>query len=62
MMERQDYLTLIKFRLEIFAMAFSRDVMVSYQFGTDWSTFSDKERPAIGPLKANDATTAMWNG
>ena len=51
MTEREVYLTLIKFRLQIFAVAFSRDVTVSYQFGNNRLVFSD---PAIGCFKANE--------
>jgi cytochrome bd-type quinol oxidase subunit 2 len=48
------YLNLFKYWRKIFAVAFGMGVVsgivMSYQFGTNWSVFSDKAGPVIGPL------------
>ena len=53
---RDLYLNLFKYWLKIFAVAFGMGVVsglvMSYQFGTNWSVFSDKAGPVIGPLMA----------
>jgi cytochrome d ubiquinol oxidase subunit I len=50
------YLSLYRYWLRIFAVAFGMGVVsglvISYQFGTNWSVFSDKAGPVIGPLLA----------
>ena len=33
---------------------------MSYQFGTNWSVFSDKAGPIIGPLMAYEVLTAFF--
>ena len=33
---------------------------MSYQFGTNWSVFSDKAGPVIGPLMAYEVLTAFF--
>src|SRR3546814_18485692 len=44
---KQIYLDLFKYWIKIFAIAFAMGVVsgivMSYQFGTNWSVFSDKE-------------------
>jgi len=61
---REVYLTLFKYWLKIFALAFGMGVVsgivMSYQFGTNWSVFSDKVGPVIGPLMAYEVLTAFF--
>lgn len=58
------YLNLFKYWLKIFAMAFAMGVVsgivMSYQFGTNWSVFSDRAGPIIGPLMAYEVLTAFF--
>jgi cytochrome d ubiquinol oxidase subunit I len=58
------YLNLFKYWLKIFALAFAMGVVsgitMSYQFGTNWSVFSDKAGPIIGPLMAYEVMTAFF--
>lgn len=58
------YLVLFKYWLKIFALAFAMGVVsgivLSYQFGTNWSVFSDKAGPIIGPLMAYEVMTAFF--
>ncbi len=35
-------------------------IVMSYQFGTNWSVFSDKAGPVIGPLMAYEVLTAFF--
>jgi hypothetical protein len=57
----QVYLDLFKYWLKIFAVAFAMGVVsgivMSYQFGTNWSVFSDKAGGVIGPLMAHEVLT-----
>jgi len=61
---RQIYLDLFKYWLKIFAVAFAMGVVsgivMSYQFGTNWSVFSDLAGPVIGPLLAYEVLTAFF--
>jgi len=61
---RQVYLDLFKYWLKIFALAFGMGVVsgivMSYQFGTNWSVFSDKAGPVLGPLMAYEVLTAFF--
>jgi cytochrome d ubiquinol oxidase subunit I len=61
---RSTYLTLFRYWLKIFAIAFAMGVVsgivMSYQFGTNWSVFSDKAGPIIGPLMAYEVLTAFF--
>ena len=61
---QQLYLDLFKYWLKIFAIAFAMGVVsgivMSYQFGTNWSTFSDRAGPVIGPLMAYEVLTAFF--
>ncbi len=62
---KQDrYLNLFKYWLKIFAVAFAMGVVsgivMSYQFGTNWSVFSDRAGPVIGPLMAYEVLTAFF--
>jgi cytochrome d ubiquinol oxidase subunit I len=58
------YLILFRYWLKIFAIAFAMGVVsgivMSYQFGTNWSVFSDKAGPVIGPLMAYEVLTAFF--
>ena len=58
------YLNLFNYWLKIFALAFAMGVVsgivMSYQFGTNWSVFSDKTGPVIGPLMAYEVMTAFF--
>jgi cytochrome d ubiquinol oxidase subunit I len=58
------YMDLFKYWLKIFAVAFAMGVVsgivMSYQFGTNWSVFSDKAGPVIGPLMAYEVLTAFF--
>jgi cytochrome d ubiquinol oxidase subunit I len=58
------YLNLFKYWLKIFAIAFAMGVVsgivMTYQFGTNWSVFSDRAGPIIGPLMAYEVLTAFF--
>ena len=58
------YLALFNFWKTIFALAFGMGVVsgivMSYQFGTNWSVFSDKAGPVIGPLMGYEVLTAFF--
>ena len=58
------YLDVYRYWLKIFAVTFAMGVVsgivMSYQFGTNWSVFSDKVGPVIGPLMAYEVLTAFF--
>jgi cytochrome d ubiquinol oxidase subunit I len=58
------YLDLFHYWLKIFAIVFAMGVVsgivMSYQFGTNWSVFSDKAGGVIGPLMAYEVLTAFF--
>ena len=58
------YLNLFKYWRKIFAVAFGMGVVsgivMSYQFGTNWSVFSDRAGPVVGPLMAYEVLTAFF--
>ena len=58
------YLDLFKYWVKIFAIVFAMGVVsgivMSYQFGTNWSVFSDIAGPVIGPLMAYEVLTAFF--
>ncbi|MGV3513129.1 MAG: cytochrome ubiquinol oxidase subunit I [Novosphingobium sp.] len=58
------YLDLFRYWLKIFSVAFAMGVVsglvMSYQFGTNWSVFSDKVGGVIGPLMAYEVLTAFF--
>ena len=58
------YLTLFNYWKKIFAVAFGMGVVsgivMSYQFGTNWSVFSDKTGPVLGPLMAYEVLSAFF--
>lgn len=58
------YLSLFNYWLKIFAIGFAMGVVsgitMAYQFGTNWSVFSDIAGPVIGPLMAYEVLTAFF--
>jgi cytochrome d ubiquinol oxidase subunit I len=58
------YLKLFNYWLKIFAIAFGMGVVsgivMSYQFGTNWSVFSDKTGPVLGPLMGYEVLSAFF--
>ena len=58
------YANLYRYWLKIFAVVFAMGVVsgivMSYQFGTNWSVFSDKAGPVIGPLMAYEVLSAFF--
>ncbi len=60
----ETYLTLFNYWKKIFAVAFGMGVVsgivMSYQFGTNWSVFSDKTGPVLGPLMAYEILSAFF--
>src|SRR5215813_13326008 len=61
---REVFLNLFNYWLKIFGVAFSMGVVscivMSYQFGTNWSVFADKTGAVIGPLMAYEVLTAFF--
>lgn len=58
------YLKLFNYWKKIFAVAFGMGVVsgivMSYQFGTNWSVFSDRAGPVVGPLMAYEVLSAFF--
>ncbi|WP_341756787.1 MULTISPECIES: cytochrome ubiquinol oxidase subunit I [unclassified Candidatus Tisiphia] len=58
------YQELYKFWIKIFAITFGMGVVsgvvLSYQFGTNWSGFSDKVGNVLGPILAFEVLTAFF--
>ncbi|WP_267356289.1 MULTISPECIES: cytochrome ubiquinol oxidase subunit I [unclassified Methylobacterium] len=61
---RPVYMDLFRYWLKIFAIAFAMGVVsglvMSYQFGTNWSVFSDKTGPVLGPMMAYEVLSAFF--
>ncbi len=61
---RDAYLRLFKYWVRIFALAFAMGVVsglvMSYQFGTNWSVFSDRTGPILGPLMGYEVLSAFF--
>ena len=61
---RDVFHNLFNYWKKIFAVAFGMGVVsgvvMTYQFGTNWSVFSDKTGPIIGPLMAYEVFTAFF--
>src|SRR3978361_1050356 len=61
---REVFINLFNYWLKIFAVAFGMGVVsglvMSYQFGTNWSAFSDKTGPVLGPLLGYEVLTAFF--
>jgi cytochrome bd ubiquinol oxidase subunit I len=62
--KKEVYLQVFRFWLKIFAVSFGMGVVsglvMSYQFGTNWSVFSDKAGPVIGPLMGYEVMSAFF--
>ncbi len=60
----ESYRILFDYWKKIFAVAFGMGVVsgivMSYQFGTNWSVFSDKTGPVLGPLMAYEVLSAFF--
>src|SRR3546814_331668 len=60
----QRFMTVFEYWKTIFAVVFGMGVVsgivMSYQFGTNWSVFSDKAGPIIGPLMGYEVLTAFF--
>ncbi len=58
------YLRLFEYWKTIFAVVFGMGVVsgivMSYQFGTNWSVFSDKAGPVVGPLMGYEVLSAFF--
>ena len=58
------YMRLFDYWKTIFAITFGMGVVsgivLSYQFGTNWSVFSDRAGPIIGPLMGYEVLTAFF--
>ena len=58
------YIDTYRFWLKIFAVGFAMGVVsglvMSYQFGTNWSVFSDRAGPVIGPIMGYEVLTAFF--
>lgn len=58
------YLNIYNYWLKIFAVAFGMGVVsgvvMTYQFGSNWSVFSDRTAPIIGPLLGYEVLTAFF--
>ncbi len=61
---KEVYRDVYKFWVKIFAVAFGMGVVsgvvMSYQFGTNWSLFSDKTANVLGPLLGFEVLTAFF--
>ncbi len=61
---RAVYLELFNYWKKIFSLAFGMGVVsgivMSYQFGTNWSVFSDKTGPVLGPLMGYEVLSAFF--
>jgi cytochrome d ubiquinol oxidase subunit I len=58
------YANLYRYWLKVFAIVFGMGVVsglvMSYEFGTNWSVFSQKAGPVVGPLMAYEVLTAFF--
>lgn len=61
---RPVYWDLFQYWLKPFSLAFGMGVVsglvMSYQFGTNWSSFADKTGPVIGPLMGYEVLSAFF--
>ncbi len=61
---RDAFLALFNYWKKVFAVAFGMGVVsgivMAYQFGTNWSAFSDRAGPIIGPLMGYEVLTAFF--
>src|SRR4051794_38715870 len=58
------YLRLFRLWIKAFALSFGigvvSGIVLSYQFGNNWSVFADKVGPVIGPLMGYEVLTAFF--
>ena len=61
---RAAYRLLFRYWLKIFTVAFAMGVVsglvMSYQFGTNWSVFADRTGPVLGPPMAYEVLSAFF--
>ncbi|MBU2533517.1 MAG: cytochrome ubiquinol oxidase subunit I [Alphaproteobacteria bacterium] len=61
---RQVFIDTFRYWVKIFAISFAMGVVsgivMSYQFGTNWSVFSDKTGPILGPLMGYEVLSAFF--
>ncbi|MEJ2762954.1 cytochrome ubiquinol oxidase subunit I [Photobacterium sp. MCCC 1A19761] len=61
---QQKYIELYHYWIKIFAISFGMGVVsgivMSYQFGTNWSVFADKTGPVLGPLMGYEVFSAFF--
>jgi cytochrome d ubiquinol oxidase subunit I len=61
---REVFISLFNYWKKIFAVSFGMGVVsgivMSYQFGTNWSVFSDKTGPILGPLMGYEVLSAFF--
>jgi len=61
---REVFINLFNYWLKIFAIAFGMGVvsgiLMSYQFGTNWSAYADKTGPVVGPLMAYEVLDRVF--
>src|SRR5688572_3507009 len=61
---RDRYIQLFRLWMKPFALSFGMGVVsgivLSYQFGTNWSVFADKTGPVLGPLMGYEVLTAFF--
>ncbi|WP_413694264.1 cytochrome ubiquinol oxidase subunit I [Psychromonas sp. KJ10-2] len=61
---KEKYIQLYKYWIKIFAISFGMGVVsgivLSYQFGTNWSVFADKTGPILGPLMGYEVLSAFF--
>jgi cytochrome d ubiquinol oxidase subunit I len=62
--KRAVYIDLFRYWVKVFSLVFGMGVVsglvMSYQFGTNWSVFSDKAGPIIGPLMGYEVLSAFF--
>ncbi|MCW3476978.1 cytochrome ubiquinol oxidase subunit I [Limobrevibacterium gyesilva] len=60
----QVYLDLFRYWVKAFSLSFAMGVVsglvMSYQFGTNWSAFSDRTGPIVGPMMGYEVLTAFF--
>ncbi len=58
------YLDLFRYWVKIFSVGFAMGVVsglvMSYQFGTNWSAFSERAGPVVGPVMGYEVLTAFF--
>jgi len=61
---RDTYIQIFRYWSKIFAIVFGMGVVsgivMSYQFGTNWSVFSDRAGPILGPLMGYEVMSAFF--